>query len=295
MPATSSIQFPINAQNFTIMYRFEDITANKLKTEDEVLYLTAFYSHSVRNMTTGQLDTVEYIHMENTLCKDTESVTNPNVQSLDLNNMYCFNYNQNGKSLSLGGDWSDTEMSVILVFLSSCKINPDSTVDISKCHPYEDISYKTTKMLQYLTFYIPELTIDPQNFHHPVHVKYKMKYYLLSSDINQSYEMYFTKAQLFADNGWIFEDIKIFSAVTLSSDNYYFSLTNKQNYESSPNQNLFQALYLQMILFGEYYHLYLHFIVVAVIVLFNSLIKVFLIIILNSKFFKFLFIYSRFF
>lgn len=205
----------LTEKNFIIAWRIEAYNKTFLPI-DNVLYPAIIEKSYKKSITKGSLE-LEF-NRRNPLakCNQNSLYMDEFSKNYNLNDWYCFDWAQSNSEL--GGFWDGEYVHFHQLHLYLCKNEQKYSSIKSECTTIEDFRKFVTNSGGGLVVSIvyPQHFVEENDEINPLHIAFKNSYYYFNEDTLRINRLFFNEVNLRDDQGWIFEDIKESSVLSIS-------------------------------------------------------------------------------
>ncbi len=196
----------LTPENLVIAWRIEDPFSLKIST-DKVIYPIQRQSYFKSNAQ-GDLDMIYIKDLPITTCNENNAKMKEFTEFNKLENWNCFDWSEEEKRL--GGFWDGDYVLWYQLYLYLCDKGVEYSSSNPNCTNLEDYWKFETKHGGGLaiSFMYPEYYLSAEDTVNPLRIFYKNYYYFFSPNTYKIDRFFFNKITLFDDQGWIFEDIR---------------------------------------------------------------------------------------
>jgi len=236
----------LRPENFTIAWRIEGDDKYALNFT-KVLYPVMKRFRFKRNEK-DQLDLVDDVPLELTKCSAENTKVKEFSNNFKLDEWYCFDWTKG--NFTFGGFWDGDYVNAFQTLLFLCENGVEYNATNPKCTSFKDYQEFSNlyRGLQMSIMY-PQFYFAADDLEDPLRITYKNYYYYFNLKTFKIDRLFFNKVTLNDDRGWILEDTKSSSMLSLNriqSDqnlNEIFDGSSSQLYEF----NLYMEKSSQMI------------------------------------------------
>ncbi len=238
----------LKPENFTFAWRIE---SNKLALNFSNTLYPVMRRFRYKRDEKDVLDLVDDIPLEMTKCNAENTKLKEFKDNFKLDDWYCFDWTKNVKDgFTFGGFWDGDYVNGFQTLLYLCENGGVYNASNPKCTKLEDYREFSNlyKGLQISIMY-PQYFFAADDVKDPLRITYKNYYYYFNLKTFKIDRLFFNKVTLNDDRGWILEDTKSSSMLSLNriqSDqnlNEIFDGSSSQLYEF----NLYMEKSSQMI------------------------------------------------
>jgi hypothetical protein len=215
--------FEMTPENFVIPWRISDDYSRTVNFEN-IIYPRLTYYQFKKNSTE-----MKEIDINVTKCSKENAKIPEFSKKFNIEEWYCFDWNQY-KNLTFGGYWDASFVNYFQLVLHTCPGGAAFSQNIN-CTDFDVLkNFMQGETLIYVDFLYPEYYFVPNDLENPLKIYYKNYYYGLVPNILKKDRLFFRKAFLDDDQGWIFNDPVTKSLYGSSSRDYDISFLDPSDY-----------------------------------------------------------------
>jgi len=226
---------PLKPENFTVAWRIEGYNKSAINFT-KILY-PIMRSSSLKRNEKDVLEAIfEDVHFELSKCNAKNTKVKEFTNNFQLDEWYCFDWNKG--NFSFGGFWDGDYVNYFQTLLFICEngeVYNSTNPNCTKLEDYREFSNRHKGLVMSIMY--PQYYFAADDIKNPLRMMYKNFYYYFNLKTFKIDRIFFNKVTLNDDQGWIFEDIKSSSLLSVNriqseqSLNEIFDGASSQLYE----------------------------------------------------------------
>jgi len=200
----------ISSRNLTIFWRMEDEEGTEIDFSG-ILYPVLYYSSMEKNNQTKNLEfAMPQKNLKMKRCNETLIEGHfEKFQSPDQ--WYCMDFDT--ENLLLGENWDGNFLYYFEFTLNVCNRDKNG-MRTKECSDFESLKQYFKKQI-YISIYFPSIYFDFTDFENPLKIEYKIHYSHITRNLLRYDECFFNLPLINDDRGWIFNDFKDDTSISL--------------------------------------------------------------------------------